>query len=78
MSDILTELIEDEIFILRKKLNTVNCEIEEKERDFEVKYPNSCVIIDFRLFDLYKKRKRLEKELSELKESLLCGRGILF
>ena len=78
MSDILTELIEDEIFILRKKLNTVNCGIEEKERDFEVKYPNSCVIIDFRLFDLYKKRKRLEKELSELKESLPCGRGILF
>nr|WP_314081508.1 hypothetical protein [uncultured Leptotrichia sp.] len=59
-------------------MNTVNCEIEERERNYEVSHPNSCTIIDFRLFDLYKKRKRLEKELSELKEFLPCGRGILF
>ena len=75
MSDILIDQIEDKIFILRKKTNAVNSEIE---RDYEIKYPNSYVIIDFRLFDLYKERKRLENELSELKKFLPCGYGILF
>lgn len=31
---------------------------------------HSCVIIDFRLFDLYKERKLLENKLSEAKELL--------
>lgn len=62
----------------KKKTNAVNSEIEERERDYEIKYPNSYVIIDFRLFDLYKERKRLENELSELKKFLPCGYGILF
>lgn len=66
MGDILTDQIEDEIFILRKKLNAVNSEIEERERDYEITHPNSYAIIDFRLFDLYKERKRLENKLSEL------------
>ena len=78
MRDILIDQIEDKIFILRKKTNAVNSEIEERERDYEIKYPNSYVIIDFRLFDLYKERKRLENELSELKKFLPCGYGILF
>ena len=78
MRDILIDQIEDKIFILRKKTNAVNSEIEERERDYEIKYPNLYVIIDFRLFDLYKERKRLENELSELKKFLPCGYGILF
>ena len=77
MRDILIDQIEDKIFVF-KKTNAVNSEIEERERDYEIKYPNSYVIIDFRLFDLYKERKRLENELSELKKFLPCGYGILF
>ena len=42
----------------------------EREREYEMKHPNSCVIIDFRLFDLYKERKLLENKLSEAKELL--------
>ena len=72
------DFLENEIFILRKKLNAINYRIEEREREYEMKYPNSCVIIDFRLFDLYKERKLLENELSELKKFLPCGYGILF
>ena len=64
------DFLENEIFILRKKLNTINYRIEEREREYEMKYPNSYVIIDFRLFDLYKERKLLENKLSEAKELL--------
>ena len=70
MVDILIEQIENDIFILRKKLNRVNSEIERRKIDYEIRYPNSYAIIDFRLFDLCKERKRLENELSELKEQL--------
>ena len=72
------DFLENERFILQKKLNAINYRIEEREREYEMKYPNSCVIIDFRLFDLYKERKLLENELSELKKFLPCGYGILF
>ena len=48
------DFLENEIFILQKKLSAINYRIEEREREYEMKYPNSCVIIDFRLFDLYK------------------------
>lgn len=33
----MNNLIADEVFILRKNLNRVNSEIEEIERDFEIK-----------------------------------------
>ena len=62
--------LENKTFILQKKLNAINYRIEEREREYEMKYPKSCVIIDFRLFDLYKERKLLENELSEVKELL--------
>ena len=42
----MNNIIADEVFILRKNLNQVNSEIEEIERDFEIKYPNSVVIIN--------------------------------
>lgn len=64
------DFLENEIFILQKKLNAINYRIEEREREYEMKYPNSCVIIDFRLFDLYKERKLLENKLSEAEELL--------
>ena len=64
------DFLENEIFILQKKLNAINYRIEEREREYEMKYPNSYVIIDFRLFDLYKERKLLENKLSEAKELL--------
>ena len=64
------DFLENEIFILRKKLNAINYRIKEREREYEMKYPNSCVIIDFRLFDLYKERKLLENKLSEAEELL--------
>ena len=51
----MNNLIVDEVFILRKNLNRVNSEIEEIERDFEIKYPNSVVIINSELNNLYKK-----------------------
>ena len=64
------DFLENEIFILQKKLNAINYRIEEREREYEMKHPNSYVIIDFRLFDLYKERKLLENKLSEAKELL--------
>ena len=64
------DFLENEIFILQKKSNAINYRIKEREREYEMKYPNSCVIIDFRLFDLYKERKLLENKLSEAKELL--------
>ena len=62
----MNNIIADEIFILRKHLNRVNSEIEEIERDFEIKYPNSVVIINSKLDDLYKKRNRLSTTLAEI------------
>ena len=62
----MNNLIADEVFILRKNLNRVNSEIEEIERDFEIKYPNSVVIINSKLNDLYKKRNRLSTTLAEI------------
>ena len=62
----MNNLIADEVFILRKNLNRVNSEIEEIERDFEIKYPNSVVIINSELNDLYKKRNRLSTTLTEI------------
>ena len=59
----MNNLIADEVFILRKNLNRVNKEIE---RDFEIKYPNSVVIINSELNDLYKKRNRLSTTLAEI------------
>ena len=53
----MNNIIADEVFVLRKRLNRVNSEIEEIERDFEIKYPNSVVIINSKLDDLYKKKK---------------------
>lgn len=49
-----------------KGLYSVNSEIEEIERDFEIKYPNSVVIINSELNDLYKKRNRLSTTLAEI------------
>ena len=66
----MNNIIADEVFILRKHLNRVNREIERREMDYKVTYPNSCAIIDFRLFDLCKERKCLENELSKLKGHL--------
>lgn len=63
----MNNIIADEVFILRKNLNRVNSEIEEIERDFEIKYPNSVVIINSKLDDLYKKRNRLSTTLAEIK-----------
>ena len=62
----MNNIIADEVFILRKNLNRVNIEIEEIERDFEIKYPNSMVIINSKLGDLYKKRNRLSTILAEI------------
>ena len=62
----MNNIIADEVFILRKNLNRVNSEIEEIERDFEIKYPNSVVIINSKLGDLYKKRNRLSTTLAEI------------
>ena len=62
----MNNLIADEVFILRKNLNRVNGQIEEIERDFEIKYPNSVVIINSELNDLYKKRNRLSTTLAEI------------
>ena len=62
----MNNIIADEVFILRKHLNRVNSEIEEIERDFEIKYPNSVVIINSKLDDLYKKRNRLSTTLAEI------------
>ena len=56
----MNNIISVEVFILRKNLNRVNSEIEEIERDFEIKYPNSVVIINSKLGDLYKKKKSLK------------------
>ena len=47
-------------------MNRVNSEIEEIERDFEIKYPNSVVIINSKLSDLYKKRNCLSATLAEI------------
>ena len=63
----MNNIIADEVFVLRKRLNRVNSEIEEIERDFEIKYPNSVVIINSKLDDLYKKRNRLSTTLAEIK-----------
>ena len=63
----MNNIIADEVFILRKNLNRVNSEIEEIERDFEIKYPNSVVIINSKLGDLYKKRNHLSTTLAEIK-----------
>ena len=60
----MNNLIADEVFILRKNLNRVNSEIEEIERDFEIKYPNSVVIINSKLNDLYKKKKSFKYNFS--------------
>ena len=62
----MNNIIADEVFILRKNLNRVNSEIEEIERDFEIRYPNSVVIINSKLGDLYKKRNRLSTTLAEI------------
>ena len=62
----MNNIIADEVFILRKNLNRVNSEIEEIERYFEIKYPNSVVIINSKLGDLYKKRNRLSTTLAEI------------
>ena len=66
----MNNIIADEVFILRKHLNRVNSEIEEIERDFEIKYPNSVVIINSKLDDLYKKRNRLSTTLAEIKRMI--------
>lgn len=63
----MNNIIADEVFVLRKRLNWVNSEIEEIERDFEIKYPNSVVIINSKLDDLYKKRNRSSTTLAEIK-----------
>ena len=60
----MNNIIADEVFILRKNLNRVNREIEEIERDFEIKYPNSVVIINSKLNDLYKKKKSFKYNFS--------------
>ena len=62
----MNNIIADEVFILRKNLNRVNSEIEAIERYFEIKYPNSVVIINSKLGDLYKKRNRLSTTLAEI------------
>ena len=69
----MNNIIADEVFILRRNLNRVNSEIEEIERDFERKYPNSVVIINSKLGDLYKKRNRLSTTLAEIKRTFGPG-----
>ena len=59
---------EDEIFILEKELNKIDCRIEEIERDHSIRYPNSNVIINFELFKLRDKRKNVIEELLETKK----------
>ena len=51
------DLFNDEIFILEKKLNGISYRIEEIERDYLIRYPNSNVIINFELFELREKKK---------------------
>ena len=72
----MNNLIADEVFILRKNLNRVNSEIEEIERDFEIKYPNSVVIINSKLNDLYKKRNRLSTTLAEIEKRMFGSNQI--
>jgi len=69
----MNNIIADEVFILRKNLNRVNSEIEEIKRDFEIKYPNSVVIINSKLGDLYKKRNRLSTTLAEIERMFGSG-----
>ena len=59
---------EDKIFILEKELNKIDYRIEEIERDHSIRYPNSNVIINFELFELRKKRKKIIEELLETKK----------
>lgn len=58
---------EGKIFILEKELNKIDYRIEEIERDYSIRYPNSNVIINFELFKLRDKRKNVIEELSETK-----------
>ena len=58
---------EDKIFILEKELNKIDYRIEEIERDYSIRYPDSNVIINFELFKLRDKRKNVIEELLETK-----------
>lgn len=58
---------ENKIFILEKELNKIDYRIEEIERDYSIRYPNSNVIINFELFKLRDKRKNVIEELLETK-----------
>lgn len=62
------DLINDEISILEKELNKIDYRIEEIERDYSIRYPNSNVIINFELFELREKRKNVIEKLSEAKK----------
>ena len=62
------DLFNDEIFILEKKLNGISYRIEEIERDFLIRYPNSNVIINFELFELREKKKNIKERLLEKKQ----------
>ena len=59
---------EDKIFILEKELNKIDYRIEEIERDYSIRYPDSNVIINFELFKLRDKRKNVIEELLETKK----------
>lgn len=59
---------EGKIFILEKELNKIDYRIEEIERDYSIRYPNSKVIINFELFELREKRKNVIEELLETKK----------
>nr|DAX72010.1 MAG TPA: hypothetical protein [Caudoviricetes sp.] len=62
------DLFNDEIFILEKKLNGISYRIEEIERDYLIRYPNSNVIINFELFELREKKKNIKERLLEKKQ----------
>lgn len=59
---------ENKIFILEKELNKIDYRIEEIEKDYSIRYPNSNVIINFELFKLRDKRKNVIEELLETKK----------
>lgn len=59
---------ENKIFILEKERNKIDYRIEEIERDYSIRYPNSNVIINFELFKLREKRKNIIEELLEIKK----------
>lgn len=59
---------EDKIFVLEKELNKIDYRIEEIERDYSIRYPNSNVIINFELFKLREKKKNIKERLLEKKQ----------